>query len=182
MRLVILFTLSLFLSPSLWAAKDAAPKPADAFLFSGAYFTQNFNNDAATAGILALHSDGTLTNSLAGMFCSPGTDGCGLTAPDQGSWKITGENEVSVVFIQFRAPPTGEFSDEPGSVIYKLTWVQTFDTLQNGVFQHFVVTEYNATIFSGGQNPVTDPGEGPYTIFPDAGDDFSFDGQRINVE
>jgi hypothetical protein len=88
MRLVILFTLSLFLSPSLWAAKDAAPKPADAFLFSGAYFTQNFNNDAATAGILALHSDGTLTNSLAGMFCSPGTDGCGLTAPDQGSLKM----------------------------------------------------------------------------------------------
>lgn len=196
MRHVIL-TITIFLfSTAIWA-KDPTTKPEELLArieaieaslaenapFTGAYFTQNLAGDPATDTVFALHSDGTHTSSLAGMFCNPNTPpNCNLTTPEQGTWKKTGENEVSVVYIQFRTASTagGVFAAEGGR-IFKITWVQTFDDLQDGVFQHWVVDSFFVTVYDFDQNPlgntITDP-----PIFEDEIFNSPFAGQRINVE
>jgi hypothetical protein len=188
-HVILIITIFLF-STAIWAKdKDAKPEAllariealeaslAENVPFSGAYFSQNLAEDPATDSLFALHSDGTFTSSLAGMFCNPNTPpDCDLTAPEQGTWKKTGENEVSVVYIQFGtdAAAGGDFTD--GGRIFKITWVQTFDDLQDGVFQHWVVDSFVVNGYSFDQNPITDSPNFAVEVFSSP-----FAGQRINV-
>ena len=150
---------------------------AESVPFSGAYFVINDANNPATAGVMAFHSDGTVTNTNAGMFCVVSPNCGGLKAPDQGTWKKISDNEISVTFIQFETSDLvgGDFTDN--GTIYKFTWVSTFDDLQGGVFQHWAVTDFTVNNYSYDQNPITDT---PLNVFEIS--DSPFGGQRINVE
>jgi len=150
---------------------------AESVPFNGAYFVINDANNPATAGVMAFHSDGTVTNTNAGMFCVVSPNCGGLKAPDQGTWEKTGASQISVTLIQFETTDLvgGDFTDD--GTIYKFTWTQTFDDLQGGVFQHWAVTDFAVNIFSYDQNPITDV---PLTVI--AISDSPFGGQRVNVE
>jgi len=191
MRLINLFIISLFLIPTAWA-KDPAAKPdqllarieaieaslAENVPFAGAYFVQNPEVGAASDGVTVLHSDGTLSDTQAGMFCNPGPPpNCDRTPPAQGTWEKTGPNEVSVVWIQFRTTDqvSGDFTNN--GTILKLTWTQIFDEEQDGVYQHYVVNSFVVKVFSYDQNPITDT-----PLFEDTISDSPWAGQRINVE
>ena len=145
--------------------------------FTGAFFVKNGAGDTRTASVMALHSDGTITNTGPNMFCVA-EPGCGgLTPPPHGIWKKTGENQIAVTWIQLVTDDLvgGDFA--ASGKIFKLTWVQSFDTLQGGVFQHWAVTAYTANVYNNNQNPITD-----VPVFVGEVSDSPFGGQRVNVE
>lgn len=180
MKRIILIIVSLFLVTSAWAKdKDAQTKQsvAENIPFTGAYFVQNLAGDPATNVVMVFNSEGTFTESQASMFCAMGFAGCELTSPAQGAWKKTGENEISVVYIKFITPDQDVDEFINGGSILKITWVQTFDDLQGGVFQNWVVNSFVAEGYLFDQNPLTD--EPQFTVEVDSS---PFGGQRINVE
>jgi len=143
--------------------------------FTGAFFVKNGAGDTRTASVMALHSDGTITNTGPNMFCVA-EPGCGgLTPPPHGTWKKTGENQIAVTWIQLVTDDLvgGDFG--ASGKIFKLTWVQSFDTLQGGVFQHWAVAAYTANVYNNNQNPITD-----VPVFVGEVSDSPFGGQRIN--
>ncbi len=150
---------------------------AESVPFSGAFFVRNNADDPHTAGVMAFHSDRTVTNTNAGMFCVVAPNCGGLKAPDQGTWQKVSDNEILVTLIQFETSDLvgGDFTDN--GTIYKFTWIQTFDDLQGGVFQHFAVTDFTASIYSYDQNPITDV---PLAVIDIS--DSPFGGLRVNVE
>lgn len=180
MKRIILIIVSLFLITSAWAKdKDAQPKKliAENTPFAGAYFVQSLAGDPSTNVVQVFHSDGTFTESKASMFCAIGFGGCELSSPAQGAWKKTGENEISVIWIQFITPDQEVDEFISGGTILKITWVQTFDDLQGGGFQNWVVNSFVVESYLFDQNPLTD--EPQFTVEVDSS---PFGGQRINVE
>ncbi len=145
--------------------------------FIGTYFARSDADDPGTTTLMDLHSDGTITNSVANMFCIVAPDCAGPQVPGHGKWKKTEENEVSVVlFIMATNDLTGGGDFANGGTIIKLTWIQTFDDLQDGVFQHFSVENFNLKGYGPGDDPFGDP------LFEVEITDSPFSGQRINLE
>jgi len=144
--------------------------------FIGTYFVRNDANDPHSTTLSDLHSDGTITNTTADMFCIVAPC-AGPQAPGHGKWKKTGENEVSVVlFIMVTNDVTGGGDFTKGGTIFKITWIQTFDNLQDGVFQHFSVENFHAKGYGPADDLFGDP------EFEVEITDAPFSGQRINLE
>lgn len=143
--------------------------------FIGTYFVRNDANDPASTTLMDLHSDGTITNNLANMFCFKDVN-CRPQAPAHGKWKKTTDNEVSVVLFVLATNDLtwGEFAN--GGTIFKLTWVQTFDVLVDGVYQEFSVVEFDAKLYAPNGNPFGEP------FFALTVTNSPFSGRRINME